>query len=116
MNTTRDTQNESGVIRKNRGKSKPIRIDSSVQNKVRKFKIRLQEMSDNNEVRLIDNKVISYILNNLDDYDANILIAYYDIAECSPTALGKMMGVSASVITSRIKKIIKKIQIDCCKI
>ena len=54
--------------------------------------------------------IIHYILNELDDYDLNLLIAYYDLADGKPTRLSKIFDVDPNNIQSRIKKIIKSCQ------
>lgn len=95
------------IIRKPRGKCSAIIINDSVRTAVKNFKLRLQEMSDSpdDECRDIDRHSIKVILNDLDEFDQNILIAFYAIADCSPTILARTLGVEPSVITSRIKKI-----------
>lgn len=109
-----ELKDSTDYIKKARGKSIPIRITEDTRKRVRSFRNRLQEMSDNDEVRDIDKKTISYILSELDDYELNILFAYYDISNCSPTILGKILGVSSSVITNKLKKIHEKIRKAVC--
>lgn len=97
------------IIKKPHGKSNAIIINDEVRRLVKSFKHRLREMADSpdNEVREIDKLSIDVILNDLDEFDQNILIAFYAVANCSPSALGKLLGVKPTVITSRIKKIQK---------
>lgn len=99
------------ILKKPRGKTTAIIIDEEVRYQVRTFKHRLREMAESpdNEVREIDKKSIDVILNDLDEYDQNILIAYYAVANCSPTALGKLFGVKGPIIANRIKRIIKDV-------
>lgn len=97
------------ILKKPHGKSNAIIINSEVRHHVKAFKHRLKEMAESpdNEVRDIDKESISVILNDLDEFDQNILIAFYAVANCSPSALAKLFGVKPTVITSRIKKIQK---------
>ena len=94
-------------ILKTKGRCVPIHIDSNVQKQIKKFKERLVEMAKYDEVRDIDAKVIDFIMNKLDPYDQNILIAYYGIADCSASILGKLFNVRSHVITKRVQKITK---------
>lgn len=96
------------IIRKPNGKSKAIRIDHSTQTAVKSFKNRYRQILESDcddEVRPIDKITITVILNELDEFDQNILIAFYAIADSSPSRLAKLFGVAPSVITSRINKI-----------
>lgn len=97
-------------LKKDKGKSVPIKITSDLQRSIISFKKRLIEMSENGEVRDIDHKVIRRIINELDDYDANILIAYFDIAECSCSKLAKILGVTPSIVHTRIKNILNRLK------
>lgn len=92
-------------LKKEKGKSFPLRIDTNLQLRIKSFKDRLKEMCDYDEVSPTHQHIIKYILNDLDEYDRNLLIAFYDYAECSPTKLAKLFAVDASNINSRIKKI-----------
>lgn len=99
------------IIKKQQGKSKAIIIDYQTQSIIRSFKERYRELLDtDDEVRDIDKISIQVILNELDEFDQNILIAYFAIADSSPTKLAKVFGVAPSVITSRINKIIKYVR------
>lgn len=99
------------VMKKPNGKSKAIIIDYRTQSIIRSFKERYRELlNTDDEVRDIDKITISVILNELDEFDQNILIAYFAIADSSPTKLAKVFGVAPSVITSRINKIIKNVR------
>lgn len=96
------------IIKKPSGKSSAITIDYQTQSDIRSFKNHYRELlQTEDEVRPIDKITIEVILNELDEFDQNILIAFYAIAESSPTKLAKVFGVAPSVITSRIKKIQK---------
>lgn len=96
-------------IMKARGKSVPLKIDEETQKEIKEFKDRLAEMLEDEEVRDLDKISISVILNDLDPYDQNILIAYFWLTGGSATALGNLFGVGYHVITKRIKKITKNI-------
>lgn len=99
------------VLKKPSGKSKAIIIDYRTQSIIRSFKERYRELlNTDDEVRDIDKISIQVILNELDEFDQNILIAYFAIADSSPTKLAKVFGVAPSVITSRINKIIKYVR------
>lgn len=99
------------VMKKPSGKSKAIIIDYRTQSIIRSFKERYRELLDtDDEVRDIDKISIRVILNELDEFDQNILIAYFAIADSSPTKLAKVFGVAPSVITSRINKIVKYVR------
>ena len=95
-------------LKKDKGKSKPIAINKETQRSITSFKNRLKEMLDNREVSEQHQKLILYLLNDLEDYDLNILIAFYDQANCSPSKLSKLLGLDPSNITSKINKIISQ--------
>lgn len=99
------------ILKKPNGKSKAIIIDHQTQSIIRSFKERYRELLDtDDEVRDIDKISIQVILNELDEFDQNILIAYFAIADSSPTKLAKVFGVAPSVITNRINKIISNVR------
>jgi hypothetical protein len=99
------------VLKKPNGKSKAIIIDYQTQSIIKSFKERYRELlNTDDEIRPIDKITISVVLNELDEFDQNILIAFYALADSSPTKLGKVMGVAPSVITNRINKIIKYVR------
>ena len=99
------------IIRKSNGKSSTIIIDDQVRKEIKSVKKRYEELlKTDDEIRDIDKISISVILNELDEFDQNILIAFFTIANSSPSLLAKMFGVSPSVITSRVNKIIKNVR------
>lgn len=99
------------ILKKPNGKSKAIVIDYRTQSIIRSFKERYRELlNTEDEIRDIDKITISVILNELDEFDQNILIAYFAIADSSPTKLAKVFGVAPSVITNRINKIISNVR------
>lgn len=93
-----------------KGKSAPINITPEVQRHLKRYKIRLQEMADNDNLSESEIKVIDIVLHKLSLYEKNFICAYFDLADCRATKLGKIFGISPSVVQSRIKKIIKKIK------
>ena len=94
-------------LKKDKGKFLPITIDKELQRKVKCFKDRLSQMVENDEISDREKNGIYYVLNELDTYDLNILITYYEY-DCSPTVVAKLLGVQPSVVSSRIKKILSK--------
>lgn len=100
------------IIRKDKGKCSAIIINEAVQRAVHSFKVRLKEMAESpdDECRDIDKLSIQVILNELDEFDQNILIAFHGLANCSPTTLGRTLGVEGGVIRSRIVKIRKYVR------
>lgn len=93
-------------IYKSKGKFKPIVIDDEMRRRVKSFKDRLKEMCEYDNLPLLTQNTIRVILEELDSYDQNILISFYDF-ECSTSQLAKTLGVSPQTINSRIKKIQK---------
>lgn len=101
------------ILKKPSGKSSAIIIDHRTQMAIKSFKLRYRQILESDyddEVRPIDKITITVILNELDEFDQNILIAYYAIADSSSTKLAKVFGVAPSVITSRINKIQKYVR------
>lgn len=92
------------TFKKDKGKSIPYSIDDNVRRRIKSFANVLKDMQEELPSTSPKHKAIDVILNQLDAYDRNIIIAFYEYGE-SPTALGKLLGVSPSVIISRIKKI-----------
>ena len=96
-------------ILKKSGKCIPITIDDEVRSKIKSFSVMLENMKEDYGVESKQAKTIDIILTKLTPYDRNILLAFYEYDE-SPTALGKLLGVSPSVILSKIKVIKKTIK------
>lgn len=92
-------------------KRKPITINQEVRNSVESFKKRLIEMAEQpDETSEFDARTVDIILNELDDYDRNIILAYYAIANTSPTILSNYLGISRQLIQRNIIRIIKQIK------
>lgn len=86
----------------------PLKITPEVRKGIDLFKKRLIEMAEQpDETSAFDKHTIHLIMNELDDYNRNILLAYYSVANCSATTLGRMLNVNPSTITSRINRITK---------
>lgn len=66
--------------------------------------------SPDNEVRDIDKISISVIFKDLDEYEQNVLIAFYGLCNSSPSLCGRLLGVSPQVITSQVNKIISNVR------
>ena len=104
------TSNE--ILTPTKGKGVPITITRSAQESIQSFKKRLEEMKINDEVNDKQKRIIEYILTELDPYESNFLIAYYDLAQCSPTRLGKLLGIDSSLVSSKLKTITKKCKLS----
>ena len=92
------------TFKKDKGKSIPYSIDDNVRGRIQSCAGVLKDMQDELPPTSPQHKAIDIILNQLDAYDRNIIIAFYEYDE-SPTTLGKLLGVSPSVIVARIKRI-----------
>lgn len=98
------------IIKKARIKCVPIVITPEIREQIRLFKERLTYLLDHPELSSeFDAKTIDIVLNQLDDYDRNILIAYYELANCSITSLSRIFNISPTVLKRRIKIIHNKI-------
>lgn len=90
---------------------KPITINKEVRKTIESFKNRLIEMAKQpDETSAFDARTIDIIVNELDDYDRNILIAYYAIADGSPSVLSKYLGISHSLVNNNINRIKRQIK------
>lgn len=111
LRNSKGSQTPLTTLTKDKGKHLPIVITPEVRNEVSSFKKRLEQMAEyEDETSYFDVKTIEIILNELDDYDRNILLAFYSCANCSSTILGKLLGISSSVAGTRVKSIQKKIK------
>lgn len=91
-------------ICKSKGKFVPIVIDDEIRRRVKSFKDRLKQMYEYDDLPTPTRTSIKVILEDLDSYDQNILILYFDF-DCNKSKLSKTLCVSPHVINSRIKKI-----------
>lgn len=97
------------TIRKDKGKYIPYTIDDSVRSRIKSFSEMLLNLKEDYGPDSKQSRAIDVILNELDNYDRNIIIAFFEYNQ-SPTILGKLLGVSPAVILSRITKIKKTIK------
>lgn len=98
-------------MKKTGPKPTKIKITPEIRAEIESFKNRLIQMANEpDETSQFDVATINLILKDLSAYDRNILIAYYAVANCSSTTLGKMLGVSNATIACRIKSIINKLK------
>ena len=99
------------IIKKDRCKCLPIVITPEMRAKIKFFKERLTYLLENpTESSEFDAKTIDIVLNQLDDYDRNMLFAYYELADCSVTSLSRIFNISIPVIKRKIKMIHNKIK------
>lgn len=99
------------IITKKRIKCVPIVITPEIKEQIRIFKDNLLEIRVNPEYSSeFDAKTIDIVLNDLDDYDRNVLIAFYSIADCSYVKLSSLFGISPPVLHRKIKLILNKIK------
>lgn len=103
--------NEVEILKKPVGKSVPLTITNEIKEHIKIFKDNLQIMyNDRTQTSNFDMNTIHIILNVLDDYDRNLLIAYYSIAECNISKLEEVLGVSKQALSRRLKLIEEKIK------
>lgn len=85
--------------KKPNGKSVSYTINEETRAKIRHMKESIQmNAEDNPHYKALNDK-----LNTLDEYDRNLLLAYFAFDKLAD--LSKTLGVSPSVILSKIKKI-----------
>lgn len=99
------------IITKEKIKCVPIVITPEIKEEVRLFKENLEYLRDNPECSSdFDVRTINIILNELDDYDRNILIAFYTLADTRVCNLSRLFNISTSVLSNRINNIMNKIK------
>ena len=96
-------------IYRDKGKGKPLTINRDVQSKIQSFQNHLSEMIDDDIIPQ-HKRIILFILNDLEPYERNILLAYYEW----DNSAAKMLGITTSVLGSWVKKINKKIKDKLC--
>lgn len=102
-------QNE--IIKKKRVKCVPIVITPELKEQIRSFKELLIDIRDNpEETSEFDAKTIDIVLNDLDDYDRNLILAYFRIANGSYAELSRLLGIPTPLLNRKIKSILNKIQ------
>lgn len=88
----------------------PSEICPEVRDMLQSFKTRLtQMMQHKDETSAFDAETIRIILYELSPADSNLILAYYGVFDCSPTALAKLVGTNTSYIIRKIKNIQNKI-------
>lgn len=101
------------ILKKPTGKSATIKIDESIRNQIVNFKNHLNEMMEDQDLSQAETRAIEVIINELDDYDRNFIIAYFHIADQSPAALAHLFCCEPYVVKKRIDRIIKLIRKKC---
>lgn len=96
-------------IYRDKGKGKPLIINRDVQSKIQSFQNHLSEMLKDDIIPQ-HKRIIRFILNDLEPYERNILLAYYEW----DNSAAKMLGITTSVLGSWVKKINKKIKDRLC--
>jgi len=97
------------TIYRDKGKGKPLIINKEVQSKIQSFQNHLSEMLDD-DILPQHKQIIHFILNELEPYERNILLAYYEWNN----EAARMLGITTSVLGSWVKKINKKIKDRLC--
>ena len=97
------------IMTKQRGKYIPYKINDEVRKRIKSFSEMLVNMKEDYGPDSKQTKIINIILNDLDAFDRNFIIAYYEYGE-SPSVLSKLFGVSPVVILSRVRTITKTIR------
>ena len=96
--------------KKTKGKSKTITVNNEVRDSISAFKERLLQMAAQpDETSAFDANTVRLIFEELDEYDRNILIAFYSIANCNYAELGRLLGASGSTLRLRIQRITNKL-------
>lgn len=98
------------IVTKKSGKCAKIVIGPEIRLQIQLFKKRIAEMAKYDDLPIKQQQTAYVVLNELDDYDANIFIAYYAVAGESTSKLAKLFGVSQTVIYTRLNKIKKLIE------
>lgn len=94
-----------------KGNSKPLVITPEVRREIREFRDRLIDIRERpDETSHFDVRTIDIIINELDDYDRNMLLAYYSIGEGRPSVLAKYLNITTQAVVLRMNKIHNKIK------
>jgi DNA-directed RNA polymerase sigma subunit (sigma70/sigma32) len=92
---------------------KPVQlsITPELKSQIMHFRARLEEMvSYPDETSEFDVETVRIILNELDDADRNIILAYYGVVNNSPTTLARLLGTTSQTIISRVRRITTQIK------
>lgn len=99
------------ILVKEKQKCVPLVITPEIKEQIRIFKERLIDCANRpDETSEFDANTVDIVVNQLDDYDTNLLIAYYTIGDCSATKLARIFGTSQPVIRRKIMLIHDKIK------
>lgn len=99
------------ILVKKKRKCVPLVITPEIKDQIRIFKERLIDCGNRpDETSEFDANTIDIVINRLDDYDTNLLIAYYTIGDCSASKLAKIFNTSQPVIRRKITLIHDKIK------
>ena len=99
------------VLKKKGVRSGQITITPETKQQIQTFKDRLIDIASRpDETSEFDVRTVDIIFNELDDYDRNLLIAYYAIADCNTNSLGRILCCGPQVVFRRIKMIQNKIR------
>lgn len=99
------------VYKKKTGKCLPITITPEMKQQIKQFKESLIDIRNTPECSSdFDVATIDIILNQLDDYDRNLLLAFYSFGDASYLTLSRKLGISRTIATRKIKIIHNKIK------
>lgn len=93
------------TLKKSKGKSKPITINQEIRDKIASFKSYLIDYMLDSETPKKEKDTLYYMLYEMEPYEQNLLLAYYEWG----TEAAKMLNVSTSVLQSNVKRILFKI-------
>lgn len=93
------------TLKKSKGKSKPITINQEIRDKISSFKSYLIDYMLDSETPKKEKDTLYYMLYEMEPYEQNLLLAYYEWG----TEAAKMLNVSTSVLQSNVKRILFKI-------
>lgn len=92
---------------------KPVQlsITPELKSQITHFRARLEEMASYpDETSEFDVETVRIILHELDDADRNIILAYYGVANNSPTTLARLLGMNPVTMLSRVRRITTQIK------
>lgn len=99
------------ILKKKGVRSGPITITPEIREQIREFRDRLIDTGSRpDETSAFDARTIDIIINELDDYDRNMILAYFSVADGSPMLLARLLKVSPPVVIRRMRQITNKIK------
>ena len=93
------------TLKKSKGKSKPITINQEIRDKIASFKSYLIDYMRDPETPKKEKDTLYYVLYEMEPYEQNLLLAYYQWG----TEAAQMLNVSTSVLQANVKRILFKI-------